>query len=238
MSWLLFLDESGHDHKTMPYEVRGGIALHASDLWSFVQAVQKHEFYSFGCHLHQYSCELKGSTLLDRKRFKFAQQLPPMEPEARRKHCVSFFSKNLEKKPITKDEFTAYGQACLEIARGLFQLLTQHRAVLFAAVIPPVARPANLQLGNWPRTRCSSSNAFSISSKHTVSTGLLVVDGQKVADRSFVKRLEAYFHKDFHWTLSNPVDCPDAVLCGFGHDLSNASCGHVHLLYKLGFSPS
>ena len=29
MSWLLFLDESGHDHKSMPYEVRGGIALHA-----------------------------------------------------------------------------------------------------------------------------------------------------------------------------------------------------------------
>lgn len=26
MSWLLFLDESGHDHKQIPYEVRGGIA--------------------------------------------------------------------------------------------------------------------------------------------------------------------------------------------------------------------
>lgn len=32
MSWFLFLDESGHDHKTMPYEVRGGIALHAGAL--------------------------------------------------------------------------------------------------------------------------------------------------------------------------------------------------------------
>ncbi len=28
MSWLLFLDESGHDHRQLPYEVRGGIALH------------------------------------------------------------------------------------------------------------------------------------------------------------------------------------------------------------------
>ena len=37
MSWLLFLDESGHDHRTMPYEVRGGVALHASELWPFVQ---------------------------------------------------------------------------------------------------------------------------------------------------------------------------------------------------------
>ena len=31
MSYLLFLDESGHDHRTMPYEVRGGVALHASE---------------------------------------------------------------------------------------------------------------------------------------------------------------------------------------------------------------
>ena len=31
MSWLLFLDESGHDHRNMPYEVRGGIALHAGN---------------------------------------------------------------------------------------------------------------------------------------------------------------------------------------------------------------
>jgi len=27
MSWLLFLDESGHDHKNCPYEVRGGVAI-------------------------------------------------------------------------------------------------------------------------------------------------------------------------------------------------------------------
>ncbi|HTU89082.1 MAG TPA: hypothetical protein VMF69_03195 [Gemmataceae bacterium] len=35
MAWLLFLDESGHDHKQMPYEVRGGIAFQDSQLWSF-----------------------------------------------------------------------------------------------------------------------------------------------------------------------------------------------------------
>lgn len=37
MSWLLFMDESGHDHKNMPYEVRGGVAIHAGQLWPFVQ---------------------------------------------------------------------------------------------------------------------------------------------------------------------------------------------------------
>ena len=72
MSWLLFLDESGHDRHSMPYEVRGGIALHASRLWSFVQGMRRLELECFGCQLDLYSKELKGSTLVDRKRFRFA----------------------------------------------------------------------------------------------------------------------------------------------------------------------
>lgn len=32
MAWLLFLDESGHDHRQMPYEVHGGVALQDAQL--------------------------------------------------------------------------------------------------------------------------------------------------------------------------------------------------------------
>jgi hypothetical protein len=107
MSWLLFLDESGHDHKNMPYEVRGGIALQDSQLWPFVQAMARLELDSFGCQLHQHQAELKGCSLLDRKRFKFAAQGAPLAPEARRKHCRAFLTKGREKKKPTRDEFTA-----------------------------------------------------------------------------------------------------------------------------------
>ncbi len=48
MSYLLFLDESGHDHKNAPYEVRGGVALHAEKLWPFVQGMKKLEEACFG----------------------------------------------------------------------------------------------------------------------------------------------------------------------------------------------
>lgn len=40
MSYLLFMDESGHDHKVVPYEVRGGICLQIGRLWPFIQAIQ------------------------------------------------------------------------------------------------------------------------------------------------------------------------------------------------------
>ena len=40
MAWLLFLGESGHDHKQMPYEVRGGVAIQDEQLWPLTRALQ------------------------------------------------------------------------------------------------------------------------------------------------------------------------------------------------------
>jgi len=47
----------------------------------------------FGAELHLYKKELKGSILLDKKRFKFARQLPRMNEKEREKHCRSFLTK-------------------------------------------------------------------------------------------------------------------------------------------------
>jgi hypothetical protein len=103
MSWLLFIDESGHDHRTMPYEVRDGIALKDSKLWAFSQAKQRLELDCFGIQLHSLRAEIKGCSLLDKKRFRFANQSESMLPESRRKHCRAFLTKSLEMKPISRE---------------------------------------------------------------------------------------------------------------------------------------
>jgi len=198
MSWLLFLDESGHDHKQMPYEVRGGIAMQDSQLWPFVQAMQRLELDSFGGQLHLYRKELKGSTLLDRKRFKFAKQADPMSPEARRKHASSFLAKGLEQTPPTRDEFTAYGQACLEMARGTFQLLRNHGAILFASVIPPSCPKPDLPHINefLRKDHVFLLERFFYFLESQRQHGLLVMDKvEQTADRRFVRQMEAYFTK-------------------------------------------
>ena len=142
MSYLLFLDESGHDHKNMPYEVRGGIALHASRIWPFVQAMKNLEESCFGDSLHRYKTEIKGHRLLDKNRWKWAAQAAELDDVARRKHCLGFLNRGLEKKSPTRLEFTAFGQACLMMARQLFPLLVSHEATLFAVTIPrSVSRP-------------------------------------------------------------------------------------------------
>ena len=198
MSWLLFMDESGHDHKNMPYEVRGGLALHAGHLWPFVRDLQRLELACFGTELAQFKTELKGSKLLDADRFKFAAQAPPMVDEARRKHSRGFLTKGLEKKAPTHDEFTAYGQACLEMARGVFQTIRDHHGVLFAAAIPRnVAKPATTASVDYLRKdQVFLLERFFYFLEGKQEHGLLVMDEvEKSDDRRFVRRLQSYFTK-------------------------------------------
>src|SRR5690606_6083047 len=105
-------------------------------LWPFTRTVQQLELECFGCSLHAFQKELKGSTLLDKKRFRFANQAPLMHATERRKLAQAFLMKGLQKQIPTNSEFCAYGQACIEMARGIFQLLREHDAVLFASLIP------------------------------------------------------------------------------------------------------
>lgn len=214
MSWLLFLDESGHDHKQMPYEVRGGVALHVSKLWPFVRAVQQLELDAFGAQLSLYQKELKGSTLLDKKRFKFASQMPRMNDEERRKHCRGFLTKGLEKKTNqTREEFTAYGQACIEMAEGIFQLLQGHDAQVFATAVPRGAAkpPEGVGENMLRKDFVFLLERFYYLLEEKQQHGILVLDEvEKTSDRKFVARLERYFTKTTtgrfrsHWVVPTP----------------------------------
>ena len=198
MTWLLFMDESGHDHKTMPYEVRGGVAIHVGQIWPFVRAAYQLELDCFGCQLGLYQIEIKGSSLLDRKRYKLASQGERMLDEERRKLCRSFLTKGLEKKSPKHNEFTAYGQACLEMAHGLFQLLFVHQAVLIAAAIPrTIRKPDTSEAEEYLRKdHVFLLERFFYLLEAKTEHGILVMDEQdKTEDRRFVQRMERYFTK-------------------------------------------
>jgi hypothetical protein len=213
MAWLLFLDESGHDHKQMPYEVRGGIAVQDCQLWPFALAMQRLERDSFGCSLAEYQKELKGSTLLDKKRFKFANQGTAMTSAARQKHCRAFLTKGLQKATPTSEEFCAYGQACIEMARGMFQLLRDHKALLFASAIP---RGTGKVRGSPMADYLRKDHVFLLERffyflEEQKQNGLLVLDAvEKTSDWKFVRQMEAYFTKTAtgryrtHWIVPTP----------------------------------
>jgi len=196
VSWLLFMDESGHDHKNTPYEVRGGVAIRDAELWPFVQAMRNLERRCFGAPLHEYKTELKGARIFEKKRFEWARREVEMSQGERQALCRSFLTKGLEKKPPMAREFTAFGQAGLNMARELFRLLERHRAELFAVAIPRGVRK--------PRT--SEAEAF-LRKDHVFlleryfyflegqnEYGLIVMDeSDEREDRKFVRRMERYF---------------------------------------------
>lgn len=196
MSYLLFLDESGHDHRETPYEVRGGIALRADRLWPFIQGMQRLEQESFGDALHRHRSEVKGCKLLDKDRFRWARQGEDLEDVARRKHAVAFLNRGRTGEKPKRDEFTAFGQACLRMARGIFELLRANSAVLFAAAIPrEVLRPRSYKHEDYLR----KDHVFLLERyfyflEREGTTGLLVMDEtEKTEDRRFLQQLERYF---------------------------------------------
>lgn len=156
------------------------------------------ELEAFGVRLAEYRIELKGSKLLARNRFKWAAQAGRMDDEARRRHCRLFLTKGLEHKQPVRDEFTAYGQACLEMARGIFEILRQMDAVLFAAAIPAaVTKPATFQADEFLRKdHVYLLERFFYFLEAKQQHGILVLDAvDRGADQKFVRRLERYFMK-------------------------------------------
>ena len=195
MSWLLFLDESGHDHQQMPYEIHGGFAIHASKLWPLISAVRTLEQSTFGAYLHQYGSELKGCKLLAKDRFKWAAQADSMGEAERRKQALNFLNSGAQHRTPRRDEFTAYGQACLATAEGILHLLHSHDARVFAAAIPcdvvPVAPPPGDLLR---KDLVFLLERFFYFLEERRESGLLVLDGsEKQADRKLVRRIEWYF---------------------------------------------
>jgi hypothetical protein len=141
---------------------------------------------------------LKGCKLLDKDRFKWAAQDSQMPDEERRKHCRGFLTKGLEKKSPVRTEFTAYGQASLEMATGMFELLRQHKARLFAAAIPrSVVKPDTFEAEEYLRKdQVFLLERYFYFLEQAKQHGLLVMDEvEKAEDRRFVRRLEAYFRR-------------------------------------------
>jgi hypothetical protein len=194
MSWLFFLDESGHDHKRLPFEVRGGIAVHASKLWSLILAVKSLEQSLFGGYLHEFGSEIKGSKLLAKDRFKWEKQGNRMEGAALRAHALNFLNASIQGKSPRRDEFTAFGQACIRMADGIIDILRGHNAKVFASMIPCVEAPPGPEF-EYPRkdTVFLLERYFYFLNERR-EMGLLVMDGSdKHADRRFMKRVERYF---------------------------------------------
>lgn len=194
MSWLLFLDESGHDHRNTPYEVRGGFAIHASRLWSLIQELKSTEHNLFGAPLHVYGSELKGAKLLKKCRFKWHNQGDKLDQVERRKHALNFLNSMKQQRAPRRQEFAAYGQASIAMADAIVDILLRHEVKVFAAMIPRVSKPGGVPPDFLRKDQVFLFERFYYFLLKEQATGLIVMDGSdKAADRRFARLMERYF---------------------------------------------
>ena len=212
MSWLLFLDESGHDQRTTPCEVHGGFALHVSKLWPFIQAVRTLEQLLFGAYLHEYGSEIKSSKLLNKDRFAWEKQGPTQDEQSRRKNALNFLNASKQHRTPRSEEFAAFGQACIRMSEGLCSLLESHDAVLFAAMIPHIKRPPSSVQFAPRKDLVFLFERYFYFLREKLETGLIVLDRtDKHQDRDFAKKMERYFcdtstglHRA-NWVVPSPI---------------------------------
>lgn len=239
MSWLLFLDESGHDHKHLPYEVHGGIALHASKLWPFIQAVRTLEQSKFGAFLHDYGSEIKGSKLLSKDRFRWEKQGERFDDQALRKHALNFLNATSQGRTPKREEFTAYGQACIQVAEGICLLLKSHDAVLFASMIPPTKAPADVDAEVPRKDIVFLLERYFYFLRERNETGLLVLDQtEKQNDRKLTRRMERYFTDTMkglqraQWLVPSPLFVESDM--AYGVQVADFCIYCLNLAYRFG----
>ena len=141
--------------------------------------------------------ELKGSTLLGKKQFRFAEQDAFLDDESRRKHCREFLAKGIRKRlpfgwslaPMVKRAWKWQPASCN------CSTLT---AALFAAVVPrSIQRPAAPNIEGYLRKdHVFLFERFFYLLEEKQRYGLIVMDEtDKTEDRRFVRQMEQYFTK-------------------------------------------
>lgn len=138
MTYFLFVDESGHDHRASPYEVLAGIAIRDRDLWNVIVALHGAEERHFGRRYSDGPSELKGKRLLKRKVFQHARlgvEAPPEDVVALAKAALD------DGAGATARHWKALALAKLGYVREVFGICTKFGCRAFASIVETDAHP-------------------------------------------------------------------------------------------------
>ena len=117
-----------------------------------------------------------------------------MADKERQKNARSFLEKSHRKQSPSGEEFAAYGQACICMARGIFQELNGHNAKVLAAIVQ-AQKPGKPQYDGYLRKdHVFLLERYFYMLERYKEFGLLVMDEiEKKEDRKLSKRIERYY---------------------------------------------
>lgn len=195
MSYLLFMDESGH-HGGDGYEVRGGIALPASHGWRFTRRMRGLEGRCFGDLLSNHGTELKAVKLCERARLKKARSRPNFPDDERQRLCREYLGQARNGIAPTYSHAVAYAQAGVMFVSKLLELVKEERGFAFASIVPAKHQkpPTSISRNYVRRDIAYLMERFYYFLEEKEEDGILVLDEtDRTDDRRFLQRLERYF---------------------------------------------
>lgn len=144
MSWSLFIDESGQDRRSSPYEVLAGIAIEDRKIWPLIRQLSDAQLHIFGMRLYEaYGQEAKAKELLTRKVFRLATQMEPIERARRTRLAREILQDGTQ---VSRERLTALAQAKIDYCRFALRLAKGHGAQAFATMVGQAApRPPSAQ---------------------------------------------------------------------------------------------
>jgi len=138
LAYLLFVNGSGFESSSSPYEVVAGVIVEDRDLWNFGQAVEDAKVRHFGASLPAAWCTARR--LLKRKVFRLARQLPPFPFEERRALTRACLERG---DAAGKREMTALAQSKLAYVGEVLDVCSRFRCRLLASIVSNrLPRPA------------------------------------------------------------------------------------------------
>ncbi len=138
MAYVLFVNGSGFESSSSPYEVVAGVIVEDRDLWNFIQAILDAKVKHFGTP--SLALRLTARRLLKRKVFRLARQLGPLPLEERHdlaRACLEAGEK------AGRREMTALAQSKLAYVGEVLDVCSRFRCRFLASIVPNRgARPA------------------------------------------------------------------------------------------------
>lgn len=140
---LLFIDESGQDHRAMPCEVLAGVAIAQRNLWNLVKAIRGAEKEHFGDYLRNLRVsEAKAKRFLKRKCFRLAnqridiseQELPRLAHSTLRTGMEARVAHTAESK-VTARELTGYSRSVLRFVHAVLDIAAVFDVKVIASVV-------------------------------------------------------------------------------------------------------
>lgn len=193
MAYLLFIDESGHDLNDSPYEVIAGVAVEDSNLWNLIRKVQELEIEHFGTRYSKGKREIKAKTILKRKTFRLAQQMPVIPFEQRRElacRCLEFGES------ASRMELTALAQAKLSFVKEVLRAIASYNCRVFAAI------SSERVLADSPEDFLRKDYVYLLErffyflEDRDFSSGIMVFDElEKAQSHILIEQIENYFKK-------------------------------------------